>query len=53
MVNEIDFNLEYLFNKYVIVLYNGYLYLGLVKDNDKEEEYVRCMYRVGRKLEKF
>lgn len=52
LVNETDLNPEHLLNKYVIVLYNGHPYPGLVKDNDKEEEYVRCMHRVGRKLEK-
>lgn len=52
LVDETDLNPEHLLNKYVIVLYNGHPYPGLVKDNDKEEEYVRCMHRVGRKLEK-
>lgn len=52
LVGETDLNPEHLLNKYVIVLYNGHPYPGLVKDNDKEEEYVRCMHKVGRKLEK-
>uniref|UniRef100_K1QXG3 Uncharacterized protein n=1 Tax=Magallana gigas TaxID=29159 RepID=K1QXG3_MAGGI len=52
LVNETDLDPNHLINKYVILLYNGQPYPALVKDVEKEEVYVRCMHRVGRKLEK-